>query len=73
MPPPIWIAEMNVRCPGGRKEVRIVGPTSSQAIRKASTYEPGARCRVEGWALVKRGAGAGLAGARRRRKRRRRR
>jgi hypothetical protein len=67
--PSIWIAEVTVRCPHGRKKVPVVGPTPSAAIRKGADFNPwsvGSNCSIEGVEIVRRGPGAGLAGSRRR-------
>lgn len=83
-PPPIVVAELKYRCPGtGIRRFTIVGPTASEALRKAARFDPNQpgvpkyiamRCHPVGIELVQRGRGSYTdlqgAGARRRRRRR---
>jgi hypothetical protein len=72
-PPPIVTAEIKYRCPGaGIKRFIVVGPTASEAIRKAANFDPHGpgvplyipmRCRPIGVELVQRRRGGGLDGA----------
>jgi hypothetical protein len=73
-PPPVWVGQVTVRCPGGRRRVPLVGPTSAEAVRKATRFDPrriGARCVTVSVEIVKRGPGAGIEMGRARRRRRR--
>ncbi len=88
-PPPIVVAELKYRCPGGDiKRFTIPGPTADEAIRKAARFDPtgpgvpryiAARCKPVGLELKQRGRGSQtrsldeLGGARRKPKRRRKR
>jgi hypothetical protein len=57
--PAVHIAEVKLRCPEGYRTARVVGPTASEAIRRALALRA-PRCVKEEVKIVKRGRGVGI-------------